>query len=361
MTARAKRIRPWTALAILTLLVLLATAVRASKGDKQRTFTSCLEECTGTEACRAEVKASHNAALLLSQILPFSWDCTSECKYKCMWQVEAARRGSPALGGRGKVLHEAADDRAAEPIQYYGKWPFRRLFGCQEPASVFFSIANGAAHVMGYRYIYREGLLGRHAQWFLHGTVRFAAILAVLAWTFSTVFHCRDCALTEHLDYSGAIALIAFNLYIAIVRVASLKSATRRSTVLLGIALISCLHLFYLVAIDFDYTWNAIFAALLAGTWALLFGSWAVYEMAVRVKGRRPHAIVALGAVCLTILGTMLELHDFAPIADIFDSHSLWHAATVPITFAWYAFFRADAMFDLRIKNNARYKIADYI
>jgi hypothetical protein len=42
------------------------------------------------------------------------WDCASECEYQCMIRREAERQleGLP-------------------PVQYHGKWPFKRFLGIQ--------------------------------------------------------------------------------------------------------------------------------------------------------------------------------------------------------------------------------------
>lgn len=38
----------------------------------------------------------------------------------------------------------------------------------------------------------------------------------------------------------------------------------------------------------------------------------------------------------------LLEVLDFPPLMGIFDSHSLWHLATVPLTYFWYEFIFRD-------------------
>ncbi|KAH6554729.1 hypothetical protein KP509_1Z311100 [Ceratopteris richardii] len=40
----------------------------------------------------------------------------------------------------------------------------------------------------------------------------------------------------------------------------------------------------------------------------------------------------------------LLEIYDFPPIWGIFDAHSLWHAATIPLTFIWWSFVKEDAI-----------------
>jgi hypothetical protein len=51
--------------------------------------------------------------------------------------------------------------------------------------------------------------------------------------------------------------------------------------------------------------------------------------------------------LCLVVqvwfsLAAMLEIFDFPPIMGIFDAHSLWHAATIPLGFLWYRFWCRD-------------------
>ncbi|CAH1993820.1 unnamed protein product [Acanthoscelides obtectus] len=57
------------------------------------------------------------------------WSCEDECKYECMWKTV-----------------KAFNDRNWRTPQFYGKWPFVRFLGMQEPASVVFSILNAYFH-----------------------------------------------------------------------------------------------------------------------------------------------------------------------------------------------------------------------
>lgn len=57
------------------------------------------------------------------------WTCHDECIYHCMW------RTTNTFVSRGWPVP-----------QFYGKWPFARFVGVQEPASVFFSFLNLMAH-----------------------------------------------------------------------------------------------------------------------------------------------------------------------------------------------------------------------
>lgn len=63
----------------------------------------------------------------------FQWSCKDNCKYECMW----------------KTVDGFLEYEKFVP-QFYGKWPFIRMFGIQEPASTLFSIFNLVIH---YKYI----------------------------------------------------------------------------------------------------------------------------------------------------------------------------------------------------------------
>jgi len=51
---------------------------------------------------------------------------------------------------------QAFSDFNYDVPQFHGKWPFARLMGVQEPASVLFSIANLLPHVIMLRKLRRE-------------------------------------------------------------------------------------------------------------------------------------------------------------------------------------------------------------
>jgi hypothetical protein len=73
--------------------------------------------------------------------------------------------------------------------QFYGKWPFWRLGGIQEPASVAFSLGNAWVHYVGWRKVkmrVRDGM-GVH----LKGWILALAIVQMNTWFWSAVFHIR--------------------------------------------------------------------------------------------------------------------------------------------------------------------------
>ncbi|CAB4059758.1 RBM25 [Lepeophtheirus salmonis] len=118
-------------------------------------------------------------------------DCSEDCGYECMWKtVDQFQR------------------RGLKIPQFHGKWPFVRLFGIQEPASVLASILNLIPHV----YLimkYREAVNPRthmYQVWTLY------ALVSINTWTWSTVFHTKDNNFTEKMDYLSAFSVVSYSL-----------------------------------------------------------------------------------------------------------------------------------------------------
>lgn len=149
----------------LTCLLLLCLAIlsHASSGDQSYEFESCVRLCE-----RKDCTTRHGPAALSLRLT--GWTCTDDCKYACM--------------------HDITDDAIAkgEPVeQYFGKWPFWRLLGMQEPASVAFSLLNLWAHAQGARKVkrcIRDTHPMRHHYWS-------SALISMNAWVWSAVFHTR--------------------------------------------------------------------------------------------------------------------------------------------------------------------------
>src|SRR6266481_7143586 len=92
---------------VLAIVPFLMFVV-ASSGDRSSDFQNCVSACYGDQC---HPWTTHSLALRLTR-----WTCTDDCKYKCMHMLtDSAIRGS-------STIH-----------QYYGKWPFWRLLGMQEP------------------------------------------------------------------------------------------------------------------------------------------------------------------------------------------------------------------------------------
>lgn len=152
---------------IFNLLFFIIVSIKASSGDKQSIFNICVKRCAQT---------CYRSPPLPLTLRLTRWTCEDDCKYVCM--------------------HTITDQALAnsEPVhQYYGKWPFYRLWGMQEPASVLFSILNGYYHYKGLRrYCKRIG-----SNFPLRPVMVFYGFASINTWVWSTVFHARDLPSTE--------------------------------------------------------------------------------------------------------------------------------------------------------------------
>jgi len=96
------------------------------------------------------------------------------------------------------MLTDFALESGVRIEQYYGKWPFWRFAGMQEPASVVFSIANLLMHVLGLDWL-RRGVHPAHPMKPFYLTW---AYLSINAWVWSAVFHTRGAYSHPHSPLS---------------------------------------------------------------------------------------------------------------------------------------------------------------
>ncbi|OQV21867.1 Post-GPI attachment to proteins factor 3 [Hypsibius exemplaris] len=314
-------------LLILSFFCLtLTSCVYGSVGDRSEAFRNCLSECFWRK-CPAKAAPqstidlpdddwSRNQPWYLKLLV---WECEDECKYSCMWEV---------------VEIFQKNDRAVP--QFYGKWPFVRLFGIQEPASALFSVFNGLAHFFMLQKIVQR--VPRDAPtyrlWYSY------ALISMNAWFWSAVFHTRDFPFTEKMDYFGALAGVLFSFYTFILRMIGSDQAWKWLVPGAACLTFFVYHVHYLAFVHFDYGYN-----MLANVTVGILNSvgWLVF-CAVKRNGRSwrdmaPCALSVLFVDCLMLL----ELLDFPPFLWTFDAHSLWHFGTIPVTFVWYKFLIDDA------------------
>jgi hypothetical protein len=232
-------------------------------------------------------------------------------------------------------MHQNVALRASrkEPtVHYFGKWPFRRVWGIQELFSSLFSLINAVPHVY---YLIKLCRLARDypvslsaPNTFVAHWISFAAV-AINTWVWSTVFHARDTFLTERLDYFCAFSIIIWGLWIAVSRTLHLQ--IDQQIVLLVILLFGYFsHLLWMSFVLFDYGWNTLVNAVCAFVCSFFWLRWAwsnrdrtyVYLLVVSIVGVYPMSL--------------LELLDFPPFFELLDAHALWHLSTIPFTFIMY-------------------------
>ena len=256
------------------------------------------------------------------QLRLFLWTCPTNCDYVCQHIVTERRRTRDP-----PMLHPT--------VQFHGKWPFHRLLGIQEPASVLFSLFNLLAHHDGLTKIRARVsdsyALKKYYIWF--------GYVGTTSWFFSIIFHTRDFNITEKLDYYAAGASIFYGLFYTPIRVFRLDQSqppAKASILRLWTALCVTLfiaHVSYLSFVRWNYTYNMA-ANVAAGI--VQNALWSSFSYRTYQQLRKPWAAWPGMIVAWIILAMSLELLDFAPIAGVIDAHSLWHLGTVVPTIWWY-------------------------
>jgi len=304
---------------IFFIFVLASTNFRlvtGSRGDQDPIFQSCLTSCR-QDNCKGP-NPNNNLSFFLRLTL---WSCSENCAYECMHRETNRRRNN----------HQ-------EVLQYYGKWPFTRILGITEPASVVFSVLNGYAHYHGFKRLQKE-LPIKH---FMVPFYLYNAAFGLNSWIWSIVYHTRDLPITEKLDYFAAGASIFYAVLYCILKTYELYHG--RIAAFLGISLLIGygFHIRYLLSTPrFDYSYNIMITAGIGIFQNILWLMWSI-----RNWKTRPHAYKMTGIVIALITAMSLEIFDFAPIMEL-DAHALWHAATIPIIFKFYDFLIEDTKWEL--------------
>ena len=281
--------------------------ISGSDGDEREEFIKCVELCSIGN--NSEVKCNLNFVLKLT-----GWDCLADCKYQCM-QLDVAK-------SRFQIIPQNSPSKRI--VQYYGKWPFLRIFGAQEIFSVIFSLGNLIACLMGYFKIYKHR---RSPNWMkrLH---LIGLFITCNTWIQSSIFHFRDTPFTEKLDYFSACLCILSTGPIAIIRVFEIRKSSDQLKVIIPIILIYFQHISYMTFVKFDYGYNVKFNAIFG---VISNSLWLYFAF----KNKREDA---LKFVIANILSMLMVTIDFPPFFQLIDIHSLWHLSTIPITLMWYKF-----------------------
>ncbi|KAK0745866.1 Per1-like protein [Schizothecium vesticola] len=303
--------------ALLLCCVLFARPAAASAGDRLPEFRECIKICE-RENCGPD--ADHQTPIPLYRRL-LLWSCPAECDYTCQHIITDQRLS-------------AVPAPAKPVVQFHGKWPFTRVLGVQEPASVLFSAGNWWAHYSGLRKLREQVPASYPLRRFYLGF----AYVSMAAWTFSIVFHTRDFAATEQLDYFGAGAAVLYGLYSTAVRMFRLERRTPRARAALkawtGLCVgLFVMHVAYLKLWAWDYTYNM---AANVAVGAVQNAMWSWYSVGrYRKSGRGWMAWPGVAVAWIT--GAMsLELLDFPPLLGALDAHSLWHLLTIAPATLWY-------------------------
>ncbi|ODQ51581.1 Per1-like protein [Saitoella complicata NRRL Y-17804] len=309
-------------LATAAVVSCAATVVYASRGDRLPAFQYCLQKCTDN-LCNP----SSGTTYLPIHLRLLGWTCESNCDYLCQ---------------RALTAEHVASNHVIE--QYHGKWPFLRIFGMQEPLSVLFSVLNGYEHWRGFRRL-RARIPDRYV---MKPFYLISSIVGMWAWLCSSIFHTRDYIITERADYFAAGLTMMYTLFYVPIRIFHLYRHPKSKTIVTSWGLI-CLtaylaHVSYLSFVTFDYSYNMLANVLVGFASNLLW----IYYSLTHYSSRPAWALWPAAIVVAVGCAMSLELFDFPPVWDLLDAHALWHASTVVLVRAFYAFLERDAEWESR-------------
>ncbi|XP_076754407.1 per1-like protein PGAP3 [Xylocopa sonorina] len=299
---------------ILTFQLFLVINTKASIGDRSQFYSLCLERCSASN-CYNDQSFKVQPSLSLRLLL---WSCKEDCSYSCTWKTV-----------------DYFTSHGLKVPQFHGKWPFIRFFGCQEPASVIFSILNFYSHAAMYWKFKRK--YGFTYPMFYIWT--YLSMICMHGWFWSSVFHARDTPFTEVMDYSCAFIMVLTLLYCTLLRI-TYKNNKLFAVITCGYLSILYTHLSHLWSGRINYDYNMKFNVIIG------FFTFVITLIWWHRNRKKLSYIYLIGWFnILTVLVTILEIADFAPIFWIFDAHSLWHASTVPLTILLYKFMMADCSY----------------
>lgn len=299
---------------VLFLWSLLWSGGHGSLGDRSSIYQSCLKQCWSTN-CSSTEAVSNFTSRQPWHLRALQWDCPSECQHQCMWSTVNV------------VLHKGY------PLpQFHGKWPFLRVLGMQEPASVLFSLLNGASHFWMWKR-FKQHIPCSAPNYMLWKT---QVLLSLNAWMWSAVFHIRDTPFTEKLDYFCAFSLVLYAFYSLVVRILGTNKFLLSSSIAVPFLAYYLYHIYFLTFVHFDYGYNMRANVTVGILNSLGWLLWCYLNRSKRHVGKC--ALSVLSVNCLLLL----EVWDFPPFCYLLDSHSLWHLGTIPVPLLWYRFLIED-------------------
>eukprot|EP00835_Amoeboradix_gromovi_P003415 NODE_224_length_13912_cov_0.116604.p5 type:complete len:281 gc:universal NODE_224_length_13912_cov_0.116604:4604-3762(-) len=268
------------------MIFALSQLVMSSKGDNEGLFQFCVSRCMEQE----------KQTILL-------WNKREVCDYECMWSI----------------VHQKQSKN--EPIeQYYGKWPFYRIWMIQEPMSTLFSFLNLIVHLRYFNIFNNKWKYGRDLNIFI--------ILNLITWLASMSLHTISNNLTERLDYFSAGFVVIYGIYIILIYLFKLN----RIILPVFILIYSFYVNFQLNRTGLDYGLHMLVFSIIGAVHSLV---WFINGFIVR----KPHAIkIGLASIFTLICLGALEWMDFALIGYL-DAHALWHLSTVFVAKYWYSYW----------------------
>lgn len=311
-------------------ILFLVSSVLCSIGDNLPEFQTCLQGCP-------PCSTSFNPL----------WTCEAQCNYQCQQYITDLREFS-----------------GLEMVQFYGKWPFTKVFGIQEFFSTVFSVGNFYVNYRNFFKVYRQYRRNDGEYRLMYAQYLLLLIISCIGWSFSTIFHLRDTAKTETLDYFGAFAIMLANLNAIFVRYFGLfKSPKTLAIWMMALMVLFIFHCSKLLA-DWDYSYNmkinvsvGLFSMILwvlhsLNTFRNYNNNYLIYNNSIQLLPFETKLLNKMNYISMAkskliplipisnniflLCGLSLELRDFAPIARLIDAHSLWHLVTIFPSIIWF-------------------------
>jgi hypothetical protein len=248
----------------------------------------------------------------------FTWGCEDHCKYSCM--------------------HHVVDERKSilPTRQFHGKWPFKRVFICQEILSSVYSLGNCLPYLI---------LAFSSAFWRLRPILRWLTVSFITVWIASTVFHCRDTNSTMMFDYYSV-------LFGGLMNVAASSDALFfsnkpqnrfRPIWFASLALVWLSLVTYMTYIKFDFFLHTIASIIIGVSGTVLWSIWYL----VNRKTVKHAWMMAVGSISLFPLLIAFEINDFPPgEMGLADAHSFWHLTSIPVACLITTFLFREAVRD---------------
>lgn len=164
------------------------------------------------------------------------------------------------------------------------------------------------------------------------------AVIGVMSWVASSVFHARDVEWTERMDYFCAQLYMASQVVGAVGRGFGPRAARWAVPPVLAAFVFHVAYLTILLP-RFDYGWNMV-VMISVGVCNCL--SWLLWCWKNRASN--PWTSYCAAIVVALLLTAGLEVLEFEPWWLAVDSHALWHFSTIPMSYAWYEFVRRDSL-----------------
>ena len=297
------------------VLFCIVTAMYASQGDRDDSFQICRLECS-TATCHSSQKSK------FGDRFPY-WNCDDDCGYDCM-QTITAERSKEGYG----------------PFKYYGHWPFLRIFGLEEPASVVFSLLNALPYIRSIFDNFKK-YHTKSKDSFMDRWLTLYWFISTNTWLASAFYHSRKTENASFYDYISALLFLGYSLWLAVRRILGANADSKKITILFLSSLI--LYITQVVRMSRGHVTHddhmrlcITLAVSNVFTWLL----WLLVSSKKIAFERYNYRYLCLLTQIWCSLAALLELFDFPAIWGIFDAHSLWHAATVPLGFIWAYFWR---------------------